>query len=356
MQFARVVTPYRNWAAALTAVMKWASWSNLAMIAATEELLLRSESLFNCANVTLSIRFDPGTFNPSHLSRLRSSLVRVVAVQARPTDALAVALVAREQGLVSVGYAWLWLESTELFEMSNAEKLRDAPSDELQTAGQTEERLRALQGWLFISPINRIRHSLLDRVRAVATAGSGNQSMESVPRGLLGGPGAHTVDLLAANVYDSIMLYARAAGQVLRAKQSLSNAPAVLAAIKNIAFQGATGFVRLDADGDRLDSIQTVNMVLTAGGALERIAVGVFDASLQQYTPDAGRTVVWPGGTTVRPADILQLCGPGKYTLDNGIRCRSCPPGTYSHGGGQSTACTSCAPGMPCAMCLRARV
>lgn len=353
MQFARVVTPYSNWAAALTGIMKWASWSNLAMISASDLLFSQSESLFHSLNITVSIRFDAGTFSPTHLSRLYSSLARVVAVQARPTDALAVALVAREQGLVSVGYAWLWLESTELFDMSAAENLRNGSSDALQTAGQTEEGSRALQGWLFISPINHVSQSFLDRVRAVATLGTrrrqppvaslGNQSVESVRRGWSAAPGAHNVDLHAARLYDSIMLYARTAGQVLRANESLANGPAIVAAMKNISFQGASGFVRLNAYGDRLDAIQTVNMVMTAGGALERVPVGTFDTALQQYTPEAGRAVVWPGGTTTRPIDTLQLCATGAYTLD-GVSCRRCPAGAYS-AGGKATACSFCAPG-----------
>ena len=356
MQFARVVTPYSNWAAALTGVMKWASWSNLAMISASDVLFSQSESLFNSLNITVSIRFDTGTFNPTHLSRLHSSLARVIAVQARPADALAVALVARDQGLVSVGYAWLWLESTELFEMNAAESLRHGSSDALQTAGQTEEGLRALQGWLFISPIDHVRQSFLERVRAVATRGTrrrqppvaslGNQSVESVQEGWSAAPGAHIldhVDLHAARLYDSIMLYARTARQVLRANESLGNGPAVVAAMKNISFQGASGFVRLDAYRDRLDALQTVNMVMTAAGALERLPIGTFDTALQQYTPEAGRAVVWPGGTTTRPIDTLQLCAAGAYTLD-GVSCRRCPAGAQSVGG-KATACSLCAPG-----------
>jgi hypothetical protein len=172
----------------------------------------------------------------------------------------------------------------------------------------------------------------------VASPGFGDESTESV-------------ELLAAYLYDSIMLYARTAGHVLRAKGSLSNGLAVVEAMKNISFHGATGFVRLDANGDRMDSIQIVNVnVTTAGGVatLERVPVGVFYAALKQYTPEAGRTVVWPGGTTTKPVDSLQLCDAGKYMLDGGVRCDLCPAGTFS--AGDTSTCTPCAPGA--AMCL----
>jgi hypothetical protein len=343
-----MLSSYDCWAEALTAVMKWASWTKLAMISARDQLFLRSESSFGSANIKPSIRFDAGLFDPSDLFELRSSLDRVVAVQARPTDARAVALAAHKEGLVTVGYAWLWLEPPEPFELSYVEndevtnRPRDS-SDDLQSAGQTEELLHALQGWLFITPMNRVSQSFLDRVGAVANRGLGNQSVESVQEGWSGAPGAHTVDLLAANLYDSIMLYARTAGQVLRAKQSLSNGPAVVAAMKNITFQGATGFVRLDATGSRLDAIQVVNIVISAAGALERTPVGVYDASSQQYTPEAGRAVVWPGGATTVPVDSLPSCGVGQYIF--GGRCDDCGRGTYS-AGYTATTCAPCAPGV----------
>jgi hypothetical protein len=290
VQFARTAAPYINFVKALTGVMKWASWSKLTTISAAEQLFSRSDSLLGselkAAKITvdLSIRFDPRKFDRSELSRVASSLVRVVVVQARPADVLDVALAARENGMIAVGYAWLGFESTEPFESVEG-------SPELQTTTKLSD---ALQGWLFLSQMSSVSQSFLDRVRAARTP-------------IVGDPFVDDVDLHAAYLYDSIMLYARAAGQMLRAKQSLSNGPAVVEEMKSVSFQGMTGLVQIDSRGDRLQSVQTENVVLNAAGALERTRVGVFDASSQKYMTEAGRTVVWPGGATTIPVDTVPV-------------------------------------------------
>jgi hypothetical protein len=73
---------------------------------------------------------------------------------------------------------------------------------------------------------------------------------------------------------------------------------------ENVSFEGATGLVKLDANGDSLLSYRAVNLVLE-NGALRGAIVGVFGASTHSYSSN-GLAIIWPGGLLEVPTDTAE--------------------------------------------------
>jgi hypothetical protein len=115
---------------------------------------------------------------------------------------------------------------------------------------------------------------------------------------------ADSVDLTySAALYDAIMLCAYAVTTVMLEGGDLQDGEAVTAAIRNTSFVGVSGTtVSLDSHGDRIESYEVMNYVLEAGDVMSSVAVGVFNATLQEYSAYE-RAVIWPGSRMEVPVD-----------------------------------------------------
>ena len=109
---------------------------------------------------------------------------------------------------------------------------------------------------------------------------------------------ADAVDLTySAALSDAIMLYAHAVTKVLSKGGNLSDGRAVTAAVRSTSFAGIGGrAVRLDKNGDRIDSYEVVNYVREEGDVTSSVGVGVFNGTLMEYEAYE-QAVVWPGNT-----------------------------------------------------------
>jgi ABC-type branched-subunit amino acid transport system substrate-binding protein len=67
----------------------------------------------------------------------------------------------------------------------------------------------------------------------------------------------------AANLYDAVILFALAAGEHL---DELSNGALIVAAMRNLSFDGMTGRVQIDQSGDMKESLRAMNYVLEGDG------------------------------------------------------------------------------------------
>ena len=109
-------------------------------------------------------------------------------------------------------------------------------------------------------------------------------------------------------LHDAIMLYAHAATKVLSVEGDLSDSQKVTAAIRSTNFTGAGGTVILNSIGDRDDSWEFMNYVVSYSAEKERPRpepVGLFDRDLKTYEPYE-RAVVWPGNTKSTPLDYIE--------------------------------------------------
>lgn len=118
-------------------------------------------------------------------------------------------------------------------------------------------------------------------------------------------------------LFDSIMLFAHAATKIAATDTykigDLRNGTAMTKAVRETSFMsyyndagGTSGghrTVALDANGDSIESYEVRNYVLE-DNVMSSVAVGMYNTRRQYVTYE--QVVVWPGNTTVVPADFVQ--------------------------------------------------
>jgi hypothetical protein len=200
---------------------------------------------------------------------------KVVVAMALESTYLKVALAAHEMGMLS-GWAWLGLDTVPL------------------AANYAPENERAkvdvfFNGWIYFEPHFGADRDFFDRVHNATQSDFPTLFNESI-----------FPNPYAASMYDAIILFATVANQQ-RWRPEQGGRAFLNQSSGNLSFQGATGLVQLDTNGDSLLSYQAVNLVLQ-NGALQRIAVGVSTAGTQSYSSN-GIPVIWPGGLLSLPTD-----------------------------------------------------
>ena len=160
-----------------------------------------------------------------------------------------------------------------------------------------EERkaIPQMQGWIFLRPLLHTEgmQAFAEQVSEY-TASNFNIDLPT-----------DSVDLTySAALYNAIMLYAHAATKVLSEDGDHHDGKAVTAAIRSTSFKGAGGtLVRLDSNGDRVESYEVMNYVVE-GDMTWSVAVGMYNCTLQQYRAHE-RAIVWPGKTMAVPVDYF---------------------------------------------------
>jgi ABC-type branched-subunit amino acid transport system substrate-binding protein len=282
--FVRTTGPDTKWAPAIVAFMHWAAWTRLSIVAdvamASSVGPLRSELDRSRLHVGVETpfktnRFDAALGDPSRLLSIRAAAVRIVMAFAFGRDYRAIAVEARRQEM-SQGWAWLGTDTV-------------AAAEQGETGTDLMHAQAALHGWVYFEPSSSASVEFFDRVKAAAIADFG-QHLGVEDR----------ASSYAANLYDAVMLFAVAAGQHL---DELSDGQLIIQAMRNASFDGKSGRVELDENGDIVQSINSMSYVLESGTMRGR-QIGVFDASSRRYLPVHNSTVVWPGNVHAIPADM----------------------------------------------------
>ena len=205
---------------------------------------------------------------------------RVVMVLAGQQDLIPIATAANEKGMVAAGWAWLGLDSVgEAF--NQAQRLQDM---------QLPALAQALNGWIYFVAYTEASASFYKSVLEATRSYDFPRFVDD----------AVAEPLYAANLYDAILLYANtlhnnpeAQDDSVRLKDQM---------IAGVAFDGKTGRVALDEQGDLIQSISVMNSKLGSDGTMVQQAVGLFDGATKEMTPMTQR-VTWPGGESVTPID-----------------------------------------------------
>lgn len=287
--FTRTTSPYTKWAPAMVALMQWAAWARVSIIGdvtmAANVWAFRSEVERSGLKLGAEVQFraDRVEATPGHPSTVLSAVqmagVRIVmALALGPDDYLALAVGARKLEMVK-GWAWMGLDL-----VSGAEQ--SARGAALASAQE------ALVGWICFAPHSAADGTFFDRVEAASTADL-RRHVRNTTR----------ANSYAANLYDAVMLYAMVAGAHLGKRP---DAELIAQTLKNTSFEGMTGRVDLDGNGDMTESIQTMNFVIGPDGAVHGRPMGIYDAVSGRYSPLLNYTVVWPGGMDAAPTDIPQ--------------------------------------------------
>ncbi len=285
VQFVRTTSGYASWMRAVAGFVKWCEWTKVSIVftrgwtfKSTVMALSRELSLSE-VSVVASISFDEDVDDRSlsnQLSAFTDLRSRVVVVMALETTYLKIALSLLEMGMVS-GWAYLGLDTVPL-----------APN--YAPVGERANVDQAFNGWIYFEPHFLAGRDFFDRVHNATRSDFPTLFDESV-----------SVNPYAAAMYDAIMLFATVANR--QGWQPEEGGRAFLnQSIGNLSFEGATGSVKLDGNGDSLLSYQAVNLALN-NGALQRIVVGVAGSGTRSYSSN-GRAIIWPGGVLARPADV----------------------------------------------------
>ena len=284
--FVRTTGPDTKWAPAIVAFMQWAAWTRLSIVAdvamASSVGPLRSELDRSHLHLGIETQFIRNRFDAklgddaSMLLSIRAAAVRIVIAFAFGHDYRAIAIEARRQEM-SQGWAWLGTDS-----VAGAEQ--GAMGTDLAHAQA------ALHGWIYFEPNNTASPEFFDRVKAASIADFGQQS-----------GGEESMRPYAANLYDAVMLFAVVAG---KHPHELSNGRLIVEAMRNTSFDGMSGRVELDENGDIVRSIIAKNCVFESGRKMRRRQIGVYNARSRRYSPVLNSTVVWPGNVPSIPADM----------------------------------------------------
>ena len=261
---------------AVVGLVKWYKWTQISVVFTRGSTFkatvaaLSHECLLSNVTVLASISFDEEVDERSMSDQLkavedlRSS--RVVVAIALESTYWKVALAARARGMVT-GWGWLALDT--------AKEIYYAP---LQ---QRAEYALALNGWVFFEPYRLAGRDFFDRVHAATRVNFPTLFDENE----LPGP-------YAASMYDAITLFATLANQTWTPDQG--GRAFVDQSSRNVSFEGADGFVKLDANAEAHLSYHVVNHVLK-NGTLHQFYVGVFWAGNRSFS-SLGVSIVWPGG------------------------------------------------------------
>jgi len=288
VQFFRTMTGYSKWMPAVAGFVTSCKWTQLSLLftrgktfkptVAELSLKLSRAKVSVIASMSFDEDVDDGTEQLKAIQELRSS--KVVVAMALETTYWKIALAAQARGLVS-GWAWIGLDTVD----GSAED--HAPPDVRAKAEL------AFHGWIYFEPHVSAGRDFFDRVHNATRVDFPTLFDESV---LPTSP--YTVAM-----YDAITLMATAVNQHMWIPDQGGRA-FLNQSSENVSFEGATGLVKLDANGYSLLSYHAVNLVLE-NGALRGAVVGVFGASTQSYSSN-GLAIIWPGGQLEVPSDTAE--------------------------------------------------
>ncbi|XP_072404913.1 atrial natriuretic peptide receptor 1-like isoform X2 [Chiloscyllium punctatum] len=112
------------------------------------------------------------------------------------------------------------------------------------------------------------------------------------------------MNYIAGAFYDGIMLYAHALNETLAAGGTTRNGVAITQQMWNRTFQGVTGFLKMDENGDRENDYSLWDMTDPDLGTFQ--VVSQYNGTLKKIRPIPGVAIHWPGN--VVPKDV-PWCG-----------------------------------------------
>ncbi|XP_046381542.2 atrial natriuretic peptide receptor 1-like [Haliotis rufescens] len=134
--------------------------------------------------------------------------------------------------------------------------------------------------------------------------------------------GEEEVNLFVGAFHDAVMLYAFGLHETLASGGNVSDGAAITSRMWNRTFQGISGTVSIDANGDR-DSDYSLLDLHPGTGRLEVVAN--YFGNIKQYEPVHGKRIHWAGGRTSPPPDVPKCgfhgakCPPDERFPDYGI-------------------------------------
>lgn len=267
---------------------------------------------------------DPDSIQNS-IRVIAGSLARVVLCTTYQVDLASIAEAADREGLLSKGYAWVL---TALMDFN----------DIISQSPDPEKTRQRLTGWMLVA--NNLDDALSARFQEVFRS----EPLEHLNRPrILENSVSETIvsnmDEYCAAHYDAVWTAAIAMSSMDLGEDGTVDKGALLLAIRNVSFEGASGQVLFGQDGDRDPSgvpmlLQNLRPTSRRSGSL-----GLSRVATWAWVSDGGESGTlsrqgaeapcWPGGgrNWSAPADAAN-CADGFFFSKVSAQCEQCPPGT----------------------------
>ena len=269
--FLRTVAPFSVHSAAFVKVFEYFSWHQCCILTSTEGLFfsaaikIREEFSKEGIKVVVFIEFNPGTRLELVAETVMDSMVRVILILCYEGDfGNFVWNIHHLRGL-QLGWAWFTIYNLNmenaLAELKRLESRVGTPASTALLGMNTFQGTLAME--LDMAPQTAEYRKFKDDVRARMPEFGVNMGIDQV------------VDIYAGPFYDAVLLYAESVRAVLRKGLLPRDTPALIAAAKEVSFDGVTGFVKLDASGDRMANSQESPLTLLKQNFLAACSVFV---------------------------------------------------------------------------------
>ncbi|XP_075984818.1 atrial natriuretic peptide receptor 1-like [Anticarsia gemmatalis] len=259
-----------------------------------------------------ALPFDETNTTSTKLRELLQKLslnTRIVVVCANPSTVREIMLAADDLNMVSSGeYVFF---NIELFSNLASASSKEPWKVEGDTEERNEKAKRAYSAVLTVTSPAPEKEEYLqfsDRVKALA-ATKYNYTFGK----------DEVVSTFVAAFYDAVLLYALALNDTLREAENPRgqlDGAAVIRNMWNRTFQGITGEVIIDSNGDRVASYSLLDMNPNTS-KFEVVATYVAANSSLQFIPD--RPIHWAGGRDSPPPDTPECGFDGSLCPDNSL-------------------------------------
>ncbi|XP_052756277.1 atrial natriuretic peptide receptor 1 isoform X3 [Galleria mellonella] len=251
---------------------------------------------------------DGGKNNTENLKIYLNYRYTIVVVCANPSTVREIMLAADDLNMVSSGeYVFF---NIELFSNLASASSKEPWKVEGDTDERNERAKRAYSAVLTVTspaPEKKEYHEFSDQVKELAatkynyTFGKGE-----------------VVSTFVGAFYDAVLLYALALNDTLREADSKGplDGAAVIKNMWNRTFQGITGEVIIDGNGDRVASYSLLDMNPETS-KFQVVATYVAANSSLQFIPD--RPIHWAGGRLTPPPDTPECGFDGSLCPDNSL-------------------------------------
>ncbi len=277
--FMRVVPPDSQQGSALAHIIQNFKFTDIATISTSDDYGLGGIGVVENVSKTLGInvatkqRFTPGAADvTTQLQAIKDSGAKVIVINTVIQDAITVFSQMSKVGISPKnGYTWFGT---------------DGPTQEAVFANDTKIK-DALQGMVGTAP-NRGSGSSFDAFVNLWKTCNGKTSTDYA------GCGDTTPNTYAPFAYDAVYAFAHAIDKMLKANQAVNDGAKLLETLKGLKFQGATGLITFDKNGDRIGDYNVLNLQ----GTVFKV-VGIYNLNTGLKLTG---TITWGTGNTAVPS------------------------------------------------------
>jgi len=207
------------------------------------------------------------------LNRMKTK-VRVIIIVGYARDIIFVLKTAMKQGMNNGHFAFI----TQEFIQADLNK-------------EDKDLIQSIEGVIDLEPLldksDKNYISFSERVRKVV-------DQKQYPK-----TGKDVANLVAAQMYDAVMLYAKALKTAVDNNHEIEDGERLVASMAKYAWTGMSGEIKIDTTGDRLGNVQVMNI---RNGEFNQVGTWWMGKQMNQSLTLSVEDIIWPGAPEEAPA------------------------------------------------------